>query len=789
MKASYKLLKELIDFPFSPEELAEKFTMTGTEVEDLENPSEWISNVVVAKILEVRKDFPRKGLSTCSVSTGDGKFTTITGAPDVEVGKKCAFALPGAKIFGERKIEVAEIEGEKSEGMLCSGVEVGLGFPKDRLLPIPDDVAVGKNLKKLLGWEDETIFEMEVTPNRPDCYGHWGLAREIAAVLGKVWEPEIPAPQSNVDGDGGIVVKIQTPKCPRYAGRLIEKVSIKPSPLWLAGRLAALGTRPINNIVDITNYVMLLTGQPIHAFDEAKLGREIVVRQANAGEKMFTLDDVERTFSTDVMLIATPEEPVAVAGIMGGRNSEVDENTKDIVVEVAHFDPATVRKGSKLLQLTTESSTRFEKGTDPEILDVVSEIVAEMTKKYADAQMIYEIVDQYPLRFEFSRVTLTDRKVKRLLGVEIPREKCREILVGLGFDIVSENAGGTTYGVPSFRPDVKREVDLVEEVGRIYGLWNIPSVLRAQGPLPPKIPEKLRVKMFLQDFLSGLGYRYAMTDPLGREKIFKKFASKPLVKLSNPLSEDFSAMRPNPLPTLIDAVARNINRGMRTAKLFEIDNGYSDDGKYEEEFYLAIAGGGMRNPINWNSDDSHFDFFDIKGTVEALLDAFRIKNSGFERDVAKFSDENSFLKIFVDGDEAGFVGTLSRSLWDFYELRQPVHFALLKIEPFVRYFSLTPKFKKFSRFPAIRRDVALIVDKGVFAKDLLDAAKNLSPDAEKIGIFDIYSGKPIPPDKKSLGLYFVFRSREKTLTDEDVNAKFKKIVDGLCEKFDAKVRE
>ncbi len=788
MKASYKLLSELLDFPYSPEELAEKFTLTGTEVEAIEYPREWISDIVIAEIIEVRENTPRNGLSTCVVSCGDKKHTTITGAPDVEVGIKAAFAKPGAKIFGGQKIGTAEINGAKSEGMLCSGVEVGIGFPKDRLLKIPDDAPIGADLKKLFGWNDETIYEMEVTPNRPDCYGHFGLAREIAAILGKIWEPQIPKIDNVIDQNGGISVKILTDKCPRYIGRLIEGIKIAPSPMWLAGRLAALGTRPINNIVDITNYAMLLTGQPIHAFDEAKLGREIIVRQAQNGEKMFTLDDVERKLSDDVMVIATPKYPVAAAGIMGGNNSEVDERTKNIIVEVAYFDPITVRRGSKYLGLSTESSTRFEKGTDPNAPPKVSDIVAEMAKKFAGAEKIYKTIDEYPRPIEPIKITLTDEKVKRLVGVEIPRKDCRKILVGLGFDISSENAGGTTYEVPTFRPDVMREIDLVEEVGRIYGLWNIPAQLRAQGPLPPKIPVEIRLKRFFEDILPGLGYRYAMTDPLGKAEILKMFAEKPLVEISNPLSEDFPAMRPNPLPSLLAAAARNLNRGMRSIRLFEVDNGYSDNGEYFEEMYLAIVGGGFRYPVEWGLPDAPFDFFDMKGTIETLAEIFKIEFR-FEQYYANFAEENAYLKIIANGDEIGCVGTFAKKLWAQFDLRSPVHFALLKIAPLIPFFTKPPEYEKFSRFPAIERDVALIVDENIPAQKLLDAAKNFAPDAEKIGLFDMYRGKPIPAGKKSLGLFFIFRSVEKTLTDEDVNEMFEKIVQKLCDKFDAEIRK
>ncbi len=791
MRASYKLLRQLIDFDWSPEELAEKFTMSGSEVEGIIYPRRWISDIVVAEVREVRKDTPRPGLSECVVFDGKREYITLSGAPNIKPGIKVAFVRPGGKIFGEKQIGILEIEGHKSEGMMCSGVEVGVGFPKDELLPVPEDTPPGEDLIDLLNWRDEAIFEMEITPNRPDCYGHWGLAREIAALKGTPWEPTIPRPQRTVEDTGGVEVEIQTPHCPRYTGRLVEGVKVKPSPLYLQGLLAALGMRPINNIVDITNYVMMLTGQPIHAFDERKLGRKIIVRMANPGEKFITLDGVERELSPEIMMIATPEKPVAVAGIMGGENSEVDETTTDIVIEVAYFNPSTVRRGKKLLELTTESAIRFERGTDPNIPPAVSDIIAAMTEQLADAEKVYRIVDVYPNPIEPAKVTLTDEKVERLLGKKIPRQTSRQILVCLGLDIVSENAGGVTYLVPTFRPDLVREVDLIEEVGRIYGLNNIEPSSRAQGEIPAELGEEVKLRHYLEDIISGMGFRYAMTDPLGNEKLFSKFATRPLVKIKNPLSDDLAVMRPNPLPGLVGAVARNLNRGHRTVRLFEIDFGYwQENDEYHERMYIVLAGGGKRFPISWNLPDEPLDFFDIKGATESLLEKFGITAS-FEPSGAKFAEENLFLTITdaATGEKIGFVGTLAKSLWDFYELRQDVHFALLEFDALKPYFAATPKYRAFSRFPGVRRDVALIMDRQIPAQKVLDAARKIAADAEKIGLFDVYSGKPIPPDKKSLGLFFIFRAPDRTLTDEEVNEKFNRIVSQLCAEFDATVRE
>jgi len=790
MKASYKLLRELIEFDWNVEELAERLTLSGSEVESSERPGRWLTDVVAVEIANIEFDTPRAGLHTCTINDGVREYRTITGAPDVAVGLKVPFARPGGKTFGGHEIGIAEIDGAKSEGMLCSGVEVGLGFPKDFLLHLPDDTGLGKPLTAILGWEDETIFELEITPNRPDCYGHWGLAREIASLCGTPWEPAIARPSRVVAHDtGGLEVEIATLHCPRYTGKLVAGVKIKPSPLWLQGRLAALGMRPINNIVDITNYVLILTGQPIHAFDKSKLGRKIVIRQANAGEKMTTLDKVEHKLSPEIMLIATPERPVAIAGIMGGLDSEVDNSTTDIVIEVAYFNPATVRRGKKILGFTTESAIRFERGTDPNAPADIAYIVAQMTEQYADAQTIHKTVDVYPEKIEPLLVTLTDGKLERLLGKKIARETSRKILVCLGLDIGAENAGGVTYRIPTFRPDLKREIDLVEEIGRIYGLFNIEPFFRAQGGLDAQIPTNFQFKHFLEDYIKGMGYRCAMTDPLGSKELMRTFADEPLIEITNPLSDDLLAMRPNPLPTLIGSVAKNLNRGMRCVRLFEIDKGYTFRGdSYDEKKYIVFAGGGYANPIGWDRSDAPLDIFEIKGVIEAILEKLGAAIE-FKLSPKLFAQKDTALDILLDNKTIGYIGTLDKELWDNYELKKEVHFALLDFNSLVPYFSKLIQYKRFSRFPAVRRDIAIIVDESVSAQSVLDEARKLASNAEEIGLFDMYRGKPIHSGKKSLGLYFIFRSKERTLTDDEINESFTSLVEKLCRKFSAEIRK
>ncbi len=563
------------------------------------------------------------------------------------------------------------------------------------------------------------------------------MAREISALVGKPWEPKIDRPKNVLNDYGDIKVDIETSNCPRYSGRLISGVKVWPSPLWLQGRLTALGMRPINNIVDITNYVLMLTGQPIHAFDERKLGKHIVIRQAKNYEKIITLDDVKRKLSPEIMLISTPEKPVAIAGIMGGANSEVDESTENIVVEVAYFNPSTVREGRKLLDLITESSIRFERGTDPNAIPDVSDIVAAMVEDIADAENIYKAVDEYTNPVESELITLTDSKLERLLGKKIPREKSRQILVCLGMDIAGENAGGVTYRIPTFRPDLNREVDLVEEVGRIYGLNNIEPLFRAQGEIPAHIPQLLTFRHFLEDLLRGLGYNYALTDPLGSKQIFEKFAENELVELSNPVSDDLVVMRPNPLPTLISAVARNLNRGMWSVRLFEIDFGYAKIAPdYSETNYISIAGGGYRYPIGWDYPEMAMDIFDIKGTVEVFLNKLG-EEIVFQPGKSDFAMNGTFANILLS---KRITSTMPREMGQ------------ISVVPTVSFikkpFDITPRGKEF--FKSFGKGKLGLKQKIIPKTELKPPVESLVPKTKLAKITEITSQKIAPTAEKSV---------------------------------------
>lgn len=647
----------------------------------------------------------------------------------------------------------------------------------------------GTEVKALDEIHDDCIFELEITPNRPDCYGHWGLAREISAIMRVPWEPQLKQPNRKSDGDGGVIIKVETQACPRYIGRLIEGVKVKQSPEWLAKRLSNLGIRPISNIVDITNYLMLLTGQPMHAFDADKLGRTVIIRQAIDGEPIKTLDGIERKLDETIMVIADENKPVAIAGIMGGIGTEIDENTKNVFLEVAYFDPVSIRRARKKLEISTESSTRFERGTDPNILPVVSDMSCAMMEEIADASKIYGPVDIYQTPIKPILVTLTEAKLKNLLGVTIPREDTKKILVCLGLNIKAANSDSVIYEIPTYRPDITREVDLVEEVARIYGFDKIPEDIRAKGEMPAKKPDDFKFINFIENVIAGLAFQQVMTDPLVPMKVARIFAEDKLVELANPLSEDYCVLRPNPLPTAISVCARNLNRGFEGVRIFEIGQGYCYiDDKISEPIYLVIVAGGQNAPVHWSGRTHKTDIYDIYGALENFAERLNIQIEYKNIDIS-FAEKGTGASILADGENIGFAGQLGKDIWNIFELKQPVFFAVVKIGKILKYFVANKKVKPFSRFPSVRRDIALIVDESILGGEVLNFAKEIAPDAEKMGFFDVYRGKPVPDGKKSLGMYFVFGATDRTLTDEEVNTKFFEIVQKMCEKFKAKIRE
>ncbi|RKZ31775.1 phenylalanine--tRNA ligase subunit beta [bacterium] len=790
MKIPLKWLLELCPVDDDAEKIARLLTLSGTEVEDIIDFSGSFSGIVVGEVIEVRPDDPTPGMSRCTVDFGGGETAQVLSrAPNIKTGSLYPFAPAGARLFGGKEIRIVEFEGVKSEGMLCSGVEIGLGEPKDRLLEIPAGTKVGADVLKLLRWDD-VVFEMEVTPNRPDCYGVLGLARELSALtqVPITDEHHIPV-ETGAQAAEFISIELKdTVGCPRYTARIIENIEVGHSPLRIIGRLAASGIRPINNVVDATNYVLLLLSHPLHAFDYDKLkSKKIVVRSAKKGEKFVTLDNEERTLDEGHLLIATPDRAVAIAGVMGGLDSEVDENTTRILLESAYFDPRRIRRTSRHLGLVSESSIRFERGVDPNGAARASDECASLIAFTAGGEVRKGMVDAYPKPIEPLTVELSEKKVEATIGIKIPEKTYSKYLEALGIKKLQKGR----WQVPTYRPDITREIDLVEEVGRLDCYDRLKPVLRGGGPIPARLPDEVKLERKLARILPGLGFTEVMCDSLGKKRDFEPFIEKGISEIANPISDDYRYLRPSILPGLLKVASYNLNRGAESVRIYEYDKvHWPEKGEQSERYSLGVLMAGLKEPVGWDKGEIRVDIFDFRGVVEAVLDSLGVEYL-IEPDTGKLFADNVSLAIkSPNGKVLGRFGQIELRIAEIFDIEISVFGLEMPAESLLKAVKRIPQFGGIPKFPSTRRDVALIVESEIPAGEILKIARaHCSDKLEKVFIFDIYEGAPIPEGKKSVGLASIFRDPEKTITDEEASELHEKMVEALAKKFKAEIRE
>ncbi len=791
MKIPLRWLLELCPYDGGVEKIVDLLTMSGTEVESVEDYSSRFDRVVVGLVKSAVADDPQPGMFRCEVEYDEGKTAQVLSrAPNIQVGKLYPFAPIGAKLFGGQAIQKAEFEGVASEGMLCSGVEIGLGDPKDKLLEIARGTRVGADVKRLLQWDDQVI-EMEVTPNRPDCYGVLGLARELSALTGVPLSDEYHMPiQSGKSADEIIKIQIDDSQgCPRYSARVIENIKVGPSPLRIIGRLSACGVRSINNVVDATNYVMLLLSHPLHAFDLDKLESDtIVVRSAQEGEIFTTLDGEKRKLKNDHLLIATPNRPVAIAGVMGGLDSEVDKNTTRILLESAYFEPRKIRRSSRQLSLVTDSSVRFERGADPNGTVRAADECASLISFTAEGDVRKGVVDAYPKEISPKKIPLNKKTVADVLGTEIDETAYSKALTALGLEKTDDGQ----WIIPTFRPDLTREIDLVEEVGRIHGYDNIEPKLVGAGPIPPSMPDEIRFGRRLNGIMNGLGFTEAQSDSLGKGRLYKPFVTADIVEIENPISDDYRFMRPAVMPSLLTAVAYNINRQAEIVRLYEYDKVYLGirDGEPVEEYHLAGVMAGLAENTSWNSSDGKIDIFDMKGILRGLFANLGLNSRFAELKSDIYAEGKSFTIEKSNGTVIGHAGLIAPNIAALFDIDIPVFgFEIEAGKIFSEVFE-QKKYAGLPIFPSTRRDVALIVDSKISAGEMLEEVRKNSTDMlEDVFIFDVYEGKPIPAGKKSIGIAAIFRSADSTITDKEANGLHLRIVEALVSKFDASIRD
>jgi phenylalanyl-tRNA synthetase beta chain len=790
VKISVKWLGEYVALPASVEELARKLTAAGLEIEGLERPGEGLKGVVVAQIKESVQHPNADKLSVTKVDAGGPTpLQVVCGAKNYKVGDKVPLATVGAKLPNGMEIKQAALRGVDSSGMLCSAKELGLTEDASGLLILPADARPGTPIAQQLGLDD-VVLEVNVTPNRPDALSHLGVAREVGVVTGAPFRPPEPKPpEAGGSAADKVMVRIEDPaRCPRYAARVIENVTIKPSPQWLQDRLKACGVRAINNVVDVTNYVNLEYGQPLHAFDLEKLaGQEIVVRCAKQGEKIRTLDGKDRTLDADDLAICDRDRPQAIAGVMGGGDSEVSEGSRRIVLESANFLASSVRRTSKRHGLHTEASHRFERGADIDAVGPAIDRAAQLIAELSGGTVLSGRVDVFPGKQPARRVALRYARVEKFLGAAVPEAECRRILGALGFKVAEEAAGQTTFEVPRARVDVEREEDLLEEVARVYGYDNIPARLpRGVAELAPEAPTA-EAERRLRQALSGVGMNevvnYSFVAPKSLEVLGGK--DKP-VALVNPLSVEQSVMRTSLLPGLLENLSRSVRHQVERVAIYETGRAYFRDaegghGQRPPTREVPRVGGlvwGLRSGRSWTQKDARMDFYDAKGAVEALLHALHVEGVRFVPAEAPAWHPRACAQVLLgDGTALGYVGEVHPRISKTLELPQGVFTFELDTEPLYAAARLVPEYHSLPRFPAVLRDLAVVVPVELRNEEVRKVIREVGGAlVEDALIFDVYTGKPIPEGKKNLAYAIRYRSPERTLTDAEVTEAHQRII-------------
>jgi len=789
-----------VDIIISSSELASKLTMAGTEVKGVQVIGGSWDNIVVGQIIAINPHPNADRLTLPTVDLGTEQQTVVCGAPNLKIGDKIAFAYVGAQLIDGHTgqavtLKSAKIRGVVSSGMVCSEKELGISDSHEGIIVLPTEAPVGTPLADYLG---DVIFDLDITPNRPDCLCVIGIAREIAALTGQSLRlPEVSYAETTSPIDQQISVEIADPDlCPRYCASLITGVKIAESPMWLQQKLLACGMRPISNIVDITNYVMLEYGQPLHAFDYDEIrGKKIIVRRAAEGEAVVTLDGVERALSEDMLVIADTAGSVAIAGVMGGANSEVTPETTSILLEAANFNPASIHYTGRRLQLPSEACMRFERGIRPELTLPALKRATQLIAELAGGKVAKGVVDVYPGKQDQEPILLSTGKVKTVLGVEFSLDQIIGALASLGFDCKKgDSASEVWVTAPYWRSDIHLAVDLVEEVARIIGYDKIPTTMLSQ-PLPRQNPEPiLGLKQEVGRILTGYGFQEVITFSLTGLEMLNKLMPEPHslepmpLRMANPMTTEREYLRPNLRANLLAAFSANRRHEDGGIRLFELGKVYlsrHNDLPDEPEVLCGILGG-SRFGESWQSEDESFDFYDVKGMVEGLLNQLSV-GANFEEDGDESLCRGKQASIVVDGKKLGVIGELHPKVLAAFEISEPVYLFEINLTALLPCTIGHRMFQPIPRFPAIVRDMALVVDSSVTHQKVLDIITSF-PLVNQVSLFDVYVGEQVPPGKKSLAYRIAFQSPAHTLTDEEVNKVQQQILNKLSGELGATLR-
>ncbi|MGQ4667414.1 phenylalanine--tRNA ligase subunit beta [Metabacillus halosaccharovorans] len=803
MFVSYKWLAEYVDLSgITPDELAEKITRSGIEVEGVDVLNDGIKGVVIGHVVEKEQHPDADKLNKCQVDLGNGELTQIIcGAKNVDKGQKVAVATVGAVLPGNFKIKKAKLRGEVSNGMICSLQELGIESKlvakeySEGIFVFPNDVEVGADALEKLNLDD-AVLELGLTPNRADALSMLGVAHEVAAILGReVKYPEISYEKSSEKASDLVDVKVDAAEDnPLYIAKVIKNVTIAPSPLWMQTRLMAAGIRPHNNVVDITNFVLLEYGQPLHAFDYDRLGsKEILVRRAQDGEKIVTLDDQERTLTSEHLVITNGIEPVALAGVMGGANSEVQSDTKTVLLESALFNGGRIRTASKDHGLRSEASARYEKGVDPNRVPAAAERAVQLISLYAGGEVLEGNVEVRTASFEPKTVRTTVEKVNRVLGMDISSEEMKSILERLQFEVVLDNST-LAVKVPTRRGDITIEEDLVEEIARLYGYDNIPTTLPVGQAIPGKLTEYQEKRRKVRRYLEGTGLYQAITYSLSSEEKAAKFAleTSELTRLALPMSEERSVLRLSLLPHLLDALRYNLARQIDQVALYEIGSVFLSQGKDVqplEKERLSGAITGLWHSHSWQAEKKPVDFYVAKGILDGLVDLLGL-TSQIEYKQAKREGMHPgrTAELYLGEKLVGFVGQVHPTVQKELDLTETYVFELSLVDLLTTNVEET-RYESIPRYPSITRDIALVVNKDVVAGDIEKViTESGGKMLKEVAVFDLYEGDRLEEGKKSVAFSLRYFDPERTLTDEDVTKTHQKVLDAVEEKIGATLR-
>ena len=820
MNISYNWLKEYLDFDLQPEEVAAALTSIGLEtggVEEVQTIKGGLEGLVIGEVLTCVEHPNSDHLHITTVNVGgEAPLQIVCGAPNVAAGQKVVVAVNGTKLYdGDNcfTIKRSKIRGVESNGMICAEDEIGIGTDHSGIIVLPAEAVVGTPAKEYYNVKSDFVLEVDITPNRVDATSHYGVARDLAAYLKQAGKPaQLKAPSVEAfqidDPSAGISVEVQnTEACLRYSGVTIQGVTVKESPEWMQNRLRAIGLRPINNVVDVTNFILHELGQPLHSFDAGKIkGNHVIVKTEPAGTKFVTLDGVERTLTDRDLMICNTEEPMCIGGVFGGLDSGVTEQTTDVFLESACFHPTWIRKTARRFGLNTDASFRFERGLDPNQTIYVLKRAALLIQELAGGRITGEIQDVYPKVYEPYRVSVTYQKINSLIGKEIPVETVKSIVESLEMKIVAEDEAGLTLDVPMYRIDVQRDVDVIEDILRIYGYNNVEFSEHVKSNLSYKTPtdRSWELQNLISEQLCGCGFNEILNNSLTRSAYYNELSTYPVshcVMLMNPLSADLNCMRQTLLFGGLESAEHNMKRKNGNIRFYEFGNCYDYNidnkregetlGEFSEEYRLGIWLAGNRVENSWAHPNEKTSVYELKAYVENILVRLGVEM----RKVIFGNLSNDLYSAGLTittgaGRQLGTLGIVQKKICKALDIDTEVYYAELSWTQLMKEIKKSKvSFSELSKFPAVKRDLALLLDKGVQFAEIVKIARESERKLLKdVELFDVYEGKNLPAGKKSYAVSFYLQDETKTLNDKQIDAIMKKIQSGLEQKLGAQLR-